>query len=208
MNTMWRFYKLTNLPLFAALLEDVAMGCKDGVLPKLLLRNLTIKCLRLEESTKQPYNNNLCFFRAPALHLHGNKRLDEKTSKKLSLFINREDGICANQFQGDHLNDIPIVGGLRTLKIQLYDIDFADGKYIGAPARRSVPKHGNTLRLLRYNNHICYLSDIKAVFEFFRCPNCNIFFNRTSNLERHLTCSERVRHVYPKNVSPKIGTIF
>ena len=31
MNTKWRFYKLTNLTVFAALLEDVPMGCKDAV---------------------------------------------------------------------------------------------------------------------------------------------------------------------------------
>ena len=33
-NTKWRFYKLTNLILFAALLKDVPMGCKNAVLPK------------------------------------------------------------------------------------------------------------------------------------------------------------------------------
>ena len=33
MNTKWRFYKLTNLTVFAALLKDVPMGCKGAVLP-------------------------------------------------------------------------------------------------------------------------------------------------------------------------------
>ena len=28
-NTNWKFYKLTNLTVFAALLKDVPMGCKD-----------------------------------------------------------------------------------------------------------------------------------------------------------------------------------
>ena len=31
MNTKWKFYKLTNLTVFAALLTDVPMGCKDAV---------------------------------------------------------------------------------------------------------------------------------------------------------------------------------
>ena len=34
MNTRWRFYKLTNLTVFVALLKDVPMGCKDAVLPE------------------------------------------------------------------------------------------------------------------------------------------------------------------------------
>ena len=45
------------------------------------------------------------------------------------------------------------------------------------------------------------MSNINAVFQDFRCPNCETFFNRTFNLERYLTkCSERVKIVYPRNV--------
>ena len=32
-KTNWRFYNLTNLIVFAALLKDVPMGCKNAVLP-------------------------------------------------------------------------------------------------------------------------------------------------------------------------------
>ena len=39
MNTKWRFYKLTNLTAFAALLKNVPMGCKDAVLLAPLLKN-------------------------------------------------------------------------------------------------------------------------------------------------------------------------
>ena len=45
MNTKWRFYKLTNLTVIAALLKDVPMGCKTALLPKPLLKNHTINCL-------------------------------------------------------------------------------------------------------------------------------------------------------------------
>ena len=76
-NTKWRFYKLANLTEFAVLLEDVPMGCKDAVLPELLLSNGTINCLAYEENTRQPYNDNLCLFRALALHLRGSQRLEE-----------------------------------------------------------------------------------------------------------------------------------
>ena len=72
MNTKWRFYKLTNLTLFAALLKDVPMECRDAVLPEPLLRNGTINSLTYEEKTRQPYNDILRLFRALALHLHGN----------------------------------------------------------------------------------------------------------------------------------------
>ena len=140
------------------------MGCKDAVLPKPLLKNCTLNCLTLEENTRQPYNDNLCLFRALALHLHGNQRLEEETSKIFNLFINEMDGLGADQFQGIHMNDIPIVEDLLTLNILMYDIDVVDGNLIGELARRSVQKYDNTVRLLRYNNHICYVNNINAAF--------------------------------------------
>ena len=110
-------------------------------------------------------------------------------------------GLSADQFQGVHMNDNPIVEDLLTLNILLYDIDIVDGNIVGELARRSVQKHEINLRLLRYNNHICYVNNFNAVFENFRCSNCDNFFNRTFNLGRHLTtCSGRVKNVYPKNV--------
>ena len=104
---------------------------------------------------------------------------------------------------------IPIVEDLLTLNILLYDIDIVDGNIVGEFARRSVQKYKNTLRLLRYNNHICYVNNINAVFQSYRCPNCDNFFNRTFKLERHLTtCSERVKNVYPRNVYQIRETVF
>ena len=38
-NTKWKFHKLTNLTVFAALLKGVPKGCEDSVLPEPLLKN-------------------------------------------------------------------------------------------------------------------------------------------------------------------------
>ena len=65
------------------------------------------------------------------------------------------DRLSADQFQGVHMNDIPIVKDLLNLNILLYDIDIVDGNIICELARRSVEKYENNVRLLRYNNHIC-----------------------------------------------------
>ena len=209
MNRKSRFYKLTNLAVFAALLKDVPMGYKNAVLPELLHKNHTINCLTFEENMRQPNNDNLCLFRALALHMHGNQRLEEKTSKLFILFINKMDGLRPNQFQGVHLNDISNVEDLLTLNILLYDIDFVDGNIVGELARRSVQKYENTVRLLRYNYHICYVNNINAVFQSFRCPNCDTFFNKIFNLGRHFTrCSERMKNVYLRNVYPIRETLF
>ena len=184
MNTKWRFYWLTNLTVFAALLKDVSMGCKDAVLPEPLLKNHTINCLTFEENTRQPYNDNLCLFRALSLHLRRNQRLEEVTCKFFNSILNKMHGLSPNQFKGVHLNDTPIVENLLTLINLLYDIDIVDGNVIRKPARRSVQKYDNTVRLLRYNNHICYVSDINAACQSFCCPNCD------SSSAKHSTWSD------------------
>ena len=42
LSTKWRFYNLTNLTVFAALIKDVPMGCENAVSPKPLRKNQTI----------------------------------------------------------------------------------------------------------------------------------------------------------------------
>ena len=78
------------------------------------------------------------------------------------------------------MNDIPFVEDLPTLNILLNDIDIVDGNIIGEVARRSVQKYENTVRLLRYNNHICYENNLDALFQCFRCRNCDIFSTKHS----------------------------
>ena len=63
--------------------------------------------------------------------------------------------------------------------------------------------------MLRYNSHICYVANIHALFNAFRCPTCDCYFNRSGNLERHLTtCQERVKQAFPKNVYQLKETLF
>ena len=130
-NTKWKFYKLTNLTIFASLLKNVPMGCKDTVLPEPRLRNCNANCLTFERNTRQRYNDNFCLFRAIALHLHGTETLEEETSKNFNFFLNNGADGDVSKFQGVHLNGIPKVEDLLQLNIFLYDIDFVDGELIG-----------------------------------------------------------------------------
>ena len=99
------------------------------------------------------------------------------------------------------MTDFPKVEDLLQLNIFLFDIDFVDGKLIGELCRRSIQKYEKSVKLLRYNNHICYVNNINALFKAFRCTTCDTFFSKTANLERHLvTCRDRIKHIYPKNV--------
>ena len=50
-NTKWKFHKLTNLTIFASLLKDLPMCCKDTILPDPLLKNYNVNCLTYEKNT-------------------------------------------------------------------------------------------------------------------------------------------------------------
>ncbi len=141
--------------------------------------------------------------------MHVNKKLEEETSKIFNLFLNNSEKGDVSKFQSVHLNDIQKIEDLLQLNIFLYDIDFVGGELIGELCRRSIQKYENSVKHLRYNNHICYVNNINVLFKAFRCTTCDTFFSKTGNLERHLvTCSDRVKHIYPKNVYELRETLF
>ena len=198
-----------KLTVFAALLKDVPMGCKDSVLPEPLLNTQKVTCLTFEKNTRKPFNDSFCLSKRAALHLFGNDKLEEETSKIFHLLLNNCGSADPSKFQGVHMTDIPKVEEKLQLTIFLYDIDFVFGELIGELARRSIKKFEKSVKLLRYNNHICYVYDMNSFFKSFQCSTCDTIFSRTGSLERHfITCSERVKHIYPKNVHQLRETLF
>ena len=107
------------------------------------------------------------------------------------------------------MTDILKAEDLLQLNIFLYDFDFMDRELIGELCRRSIQKFEKSVKLLRYNNHICYDNSLNSLFKAFRCTTCDTFFSKMGNLERHLfTCSDRVKHFYPKKVHELRETFF
>ena len=174
-NTKRKFHKLTKNTFFAALLKEVPKGCKDTVFADPSLQNHSVKCLTFEEKTWKPYKDNLCLFRALALHLHGKERLESETSKLFNLFFEKTDGTDHAIFRGVCREKFAKVENIVQADIFLYDIDIVDGSMIGELARRSVGKYSNAKRLLRYISHVCYAANINALFKANRCPSCDQF---------------------------------
>ena len=155
-NTVWKFYKPTKLTFFASLLEDVPMGCKDTVLDEPLLRNSNVNCRTFEEKTLQPYNDNFCLLRALALYLHGNKKLEEETSKNFNLFLTNSEERDQSKFQSVHMTDNPKVEDLLQLIIFPHDINFVCGELIGELPRKSIQKYEKNVKF--YGKTITFAS--------------------------------------------------
>ena len=57
-NRKCRFYKLTNFKLFATLVKDIPMGCKDAVLPKLqskITQSIVSRLKRIQDVLKTTF---------------------------------------------------------------------------------------------------------------------------------------------------------
>ena len=80
------------------------------------------------------------------------------------------------------MDDIPSVEDIVVIKNFIYDIDFIDGAVVGDVARRSIKKYEESVQLIHYNSHICYVDNIHALFKALRCPNCDTYFQKTGNL--------------------------
>ena len=107
------------------------------------------------------------------------------------------------------MDDNPSVEDIVGINIFIFDIHLIDSAMVGELARRSIQKYEKSVQLIRYNSHICYVDNIHALFKAFRCPTCDSYFEKSGNLERHLVrCSERVKHIYPKNVYQLRETLF
>ena len=87
MNTNWKFYMLTNLTVFAALLKDVPMGCHDTVLPEPPLRNGTINCLILKKKQDNQITTTCVFF--VLCSLHARKTTTGRRNFKIVQFIHQ-----------------------------------------------------------------------------------------------------------------------
>ena len=148
------------------------MGFKDGVLPDFLLKNHTVNCPTYEQNTKKPYKEYLCLFKALALHLHGNERLEEETSNLFNLFLVNSSNPDPSEFQRVCMDDIPSVEDVVGINNFIYDIDLIDGAMAGELARRSIKKYEKNVQLVRYNAHICYVDNIHTLFKAFRCSTC------------------------------------
>ena len=194
-NSKWRFALITNVTIFAALLKNILLGCLDSVAPEPLLRNPEVNCL-VSNGHDVPYNDNLCLFRAISIHLFGSVDVEPHAMQLFDNFVSATDCDPEN-FMGVSRDQIPVIENLVEKNIFIYDFTIEDGEIVGELIRRRIERYEENIKLLRYNNHICYVNDINKFFKKFRCPSCDVFFNHSGHFYRPpLTNLQRTSEKY------------
>ena len=97
-------------------------------------------------------------------------------------------GPSASQFQRVHMNDIPVAEEMLTLNLLPNDFYFVKPNIIGELARRSLQKDESTVRQLRCNNHVCFVSNKNAVLQFSRAPNFDTFLYQSTQFGATFKC--------------------
>ena len=144
---------------------------------KPVLKNGTLKCLTFDEKQSNPitivYGSSDLLLSVCMPTINWRKKF-----RKSSICSSPDSKVPSskpNQSKGVHVNDLPIVGPfLRLINFSL-EIDSVDGKTICEFTRQKVQTYENTMRILTYNNSICYVRNINAVFHFFCCPSHDTF---------------------------------
>ena len=150
-----------------------------------MLKNNHLNCL-VSDHHHKPYIDNLCLFRALSLHLNRSSDLETNTQSLFTKFIEKAS-YDAEHFRGVSFPDLHLVEEVIGQNILIYDFETEDGEFIGELARRSLGKYDKSVKLLRYNHHICYVPDLNKFFKAFRCTICDKFFKQSSDLLRHMS---------------------
>ena len=143
------------------------------------------------------------------MHKTGNERVEEETKKLFNAYLTANQHLSVQNFRGVGLEDLQMVDRLAEVNILVSEIEVSDGGIFGELSERSLRRFNSTATLLRYNNHICFVTVVNKVFKSFRCSTCNSFFTRSSNIQRHMPkCEELVKNIYPKSVYQLRETLF
>ena len=157
---------------------------------------MLIVWFRIKTQNNQTTTICVCFERLQFIYM---EQLILKHPLPRSLTIFGKNGCDPKQFRGVSMYNLPVVEDVVEKNIFIYDIDIEDGDFVGELARRIIGNYENTVKLLRYNNHIIYVNNIDNFFKCFRCPTCDTFFHKADHFNHHLLCcKDRIKNIYPK----------
>ena len=221
-NSKWVVEQVTNVTFFVTKLRDHPIG-RGKILPHYIVENRGIVPLDRDKNSKKPYKDNLCFFRALALHngCHA-KKLERDTQHYYERY--RETMKEKKKFRGVKIEDLSDLERLFEVNIFVYSLEptkpdgdeeddtneVEDQPKISAQlVYRSLSKHSTTLYLNLYQNHFSYIKDLKKYSKSFCCSRCGKFWKHGFTLNRHeKTCEAKVRFKFPGGAYKTPHTIF
>ena len=192
-NSKWVFHLITNMIVTLHFL-DFPIGSRVH-LPDYILKHRCIISLARDSHHNKPYDDNLCFFRALALHRGSHPRNLERAAKEYFSRYLAASGIKQREFEGVQLSDLSDLEILFETNFNVYSLEE------NSQARLIVRSHrrfDSTLFLNLFENHFSLITDIKGYCKSFECGRCGRLFRSHYKLKIHTRkCSNNVRYIFP-----------
>lgn len=191
-SSRWILKCVTNITYYVTKLTEVPIG-SGAKLPPHLLKNRSLISLTHSNKTGRLYTDNLCFFRALALHMGYSANGVEKKTKALFQTFAQEKGIELSSFAGVLLSDIDHLSVMFDCGIYVFDLQ-PNG--LTKVVYRTI-KDTNILYLNIHKGHFSFINNLDKFSHIFKCQKCSRIVKSVKALTRHSkTCKEAVKKMY------------
>ena len=224
-NSKWVVQQVTNITFFITKIRGHPIG-RGTDLPAYLAENHGLVALDRNQQTGKVYNDNLCFFRALALHNGCHTKNLERDAKHYYEKY-RETLFDRKKFCGVKLKELPDIehlfevnifvhalepikpdGGEGDENIEKEEEDFAP-EIAARLIHRSLCHYPRTLYLNLYQNHFSYIKDLKKYAKSYSCSRCGTLWKHVGKLNRHeQTCEAKVLYQFPGGAYKTPLTLF
>lgn len=186
-DSKWTVHSVVATTFFINPLADFPIGCggDETTLPDSIVHRSGINSLVRDYTHSFLYADNLCFFRCLALHTGATLRnLQIPTRELFHRWTTAHPTVDAASFPGVTLKDLSTAEDLYRINIDVFELQ--EKEDVLTPLRRSKRKYSdNTLRVLMYENHFCYIHDIHSACRAFCCSKCGKLWKKEFRLRRH-----------------------
>ena len=198
-DSKWSVFSVVSTSFYINPLPNHPIGCCDSPLPEVIKSNPHVFGLDKNRKNGEEYSDNLCLFRCLAIHQNGGE-IDgvEKKTKELARVWGVDD---LKKFGGVMLSELEQFEKKFGVSINVYEVEEGTGYFVSSQ-RSSNKAETNTLCVLMYKNHFCYISDINLATRSFVCGKCGHVGSRDYYMKKHEEqCSGvHIQHIYPGGV--------
>ena len=224
-NSKWVVEQVTNITFFVTKLRGHPIG-RGTYLPSYLAENHGLVALDRNRNNGKVYSDNLCFFRALALHNGCHQKNLERDAQhyyeRYREFFPEKKKFCGVKLKElidlEHLYEVNIfVYSLEPTKpdgeegeedIEKEEEDFAP-EIAAQLIHRSLCHYPSTLYLNLYQNHFSYIKDLKKYAKSYSCSRCGTLWKHVGMLNRQeRTCEAKVSYQFPGGAYKTPTTIF
>ena len=169
-NTKWTVVLVTNATFYINHLHDHPIGCVNTELPDYIKNNKAVIGLVKDKHGKVLYRDNMCFFRALAIHQgvpwDNNLQITNAVKHLLSL-ITKED---PSTFEGVQLQDLPDMELKFELNIMVFELKKTEHeKVVVQIVQQSHRRYTDTMYLNLYENHFSLITNLEQYCRVAQC---------------------------------------